>query len=203
MIPLLKHLSKLKGIISIGSGSGEELKFLTSISEKIICFEPQKELFEILKTRSNNNILCFQKAILNKNGFLPFWQGQKLTNSSFLDLNPNRPGNHQKNIHEKKIFVNTTTLDNFFIENSIDCNNYDCIIMDVQGTELMVLEGSIKILKNINFIISELSYYPIYHKSVIAKELDYFVKQFGFIKKYEVEETSFMTNALYVKKTFN
>jgi len=61
MIPLLKHLSKLKGIISIGSGSGEELKFLTSISEKIICFEPQKELFEILKTDQIIIFYAFKK----------------------------------------------------------------------------------------------------------------------------------------------
>ena len=52
----------------------------------------------------------------------------------------------------KKISLESITLDTFFNENKINIENYDTIVMDTQGSELLVLYGSETILKNIKYI---------------------------------------------------
>ena len=47
--------------------------------------------------------------------------------------------NKVRNIYmEKKISLTTNTLDNLIKENKIDVNNFDHLIIDVQGAELDV-----------------------------------------------------------------
>src|SRR5436190_2369313 len=106
---------------------------------KIFSFEPIPHTFELLSNNilinDLNNIYPFNIGLLDKNNKLNFY------------LNPTMSGNASaQNIAEIKdieqVSVNVTLLDDFFYKEKI--NKLDIIKCDVEGSELLVLQGGLK-----------------------------------------------------------
>lgn len=80
-----------------------------------------------------------------------------------------------------KINIPITTVDEFCQEN--DISKIDILKMDVQGAELKVLEGSIKMLKHrsIKMIYTELYFVPQYHNQPLFHEVTALLYEYGYI----------------------
>lgn len=78
------------------------------------------------------------------------------------------------------IEINTTTLDEWSTENKV--TNIDFLKLDTQGTELEILRGVARLLKNgkINVIKTEFSNFAVYKNQCLLTELDAFLKSAGF-----------------------
>jgi FkbM family methyltransferase len=90
------------GVIQIGAGKGEEFFSYAHLVSNIICFEPVKEEFEILKRNVRYSLyskytILSDYVVCNKTGKVPFYIGNRNENSSLLDIdlenNPNNPHN--------------------------------------------------------------------------------------------------------------
>lgn len=79
---------------------------------------------------------------------------------------------------KKKISVQTDTLDNYCKHNRIA--EIDIIHMDVQGAELMVLDGAKNMIKNINCIWLEVENVKLYKDQPVKKDVELFMKKHGF-----------------------
>ncbi|MEN9917160.1 MAG: hypothetical protein RLY40_1092 [Pseudomonadota bacterium] len=106
---------------------------------KIYSFEPIPQTFELLNNNilinEFNNVYSFNIGLLNKNKKVIFF------------LNPTMSGNASaENIAEsvdiEQVSVNVTLLDDFFCKLQLD--KLDVIKCDVEGSELLVLQGGIK-----------------------------------------------------------
>jgi FkbM family methyltransferase len=180
--------SNLTGVIHIGASTGQEthdsgINFYNSYNLNVLWIEPIPKIFEILK--QNISLYPKQKAIQslltdeddkeysfnvsNNNG----------ESSSILELEDHKkiwPSVH----YVETLKLKSKTLSSIIVENNINIDNYDCITMDTQGSELMVLRGSLNILKSMKYVNMEVCDFPSYKNCCKLEEVDKFFEENGY-----------------------
>lgn len=76
---------------------------------------------------------------------------------------------------ESRGMIETRRLDD--IQEMTDC---DLLKIDVQGGELKVLEGAIKLLENVSIVLTEVEFAPIYKSQPLFADIDSFMRGQGF-----------------------
>lgn len=191
LIKFLKNY-KIDLIIDIGSHKGEFIKNIIKYIhfKKAYTFEPQKEVFEILKNNliNDNRILHNNLGISDNVGKKKIIINKLTSTSTMSKFDESSYFLKLKNflIKQKKIKqiydVETTTVDDYFkglnLQNSL-------LKIDVEGHELNVLEGSKNTIKKIDFVLIENQFFDIY-KDKNINECHNFLKnnQFDLIKKF-------------------
>lgn len=176
-----------KGVIQIGASSGQQIKlFIDNNIQDLILFEPCDRSFEELTQeaelyKDRSNIILSNYIVSNKTDEVEFFIGQNEHNSSLLDLHPDRPGLHQAaNIHDRKEFKKSITLDDYFNNPDVDISLYDFLFMDAQGAEHIILEGATETLKHMKYIYLEVSFAEIYSGSMMYEDMLNYLKNLGF-----------------------
>ena len=78
------------------------------------------------------------------------------------------------------IKLNSLTLDTFLDRNKLS-NEFDLLNMDTQGAELLISKGATKLLENVKYINSEVTFFSAqYHNNPLFDELYDYFKTFGF-----------------------
>lgn len=144
--------SEISLVLDIGANRGQwALNLLSSdYAGRIISFEPTEEFIELQRAASNySNWDCHPLAISNSSGMQIMHQASNGNLSSSL-LAPNQITlmGFDINFHEGKE-VETITLDEFF---SNDLSEKTYLKVDVQGAEMLVLEGASKVLDSIKAV---------------------------------------------------
>ncbi len=200
--PLKKDLLKLFSkndkitILDIGGCEGEESIRYSRIFpfSSIYIFEPlhenQKLVAENIIKYNAENVELIPMAVSDEEGFSQFHisfghpenQPKDLDwdfgNKSSSLLFPESNNNPQWLKFNKKINVQTITLDNFFIKNKIV--EIDFIHMDVQGAELKVLMGTKEYIKKIKAIWLEVADVELYSGQPLRRDIEIFMKSNGF-----------------------
>jgi FkbM family methyltransferase len=117
--------------------------------------------------------------------------------SSILEL-----GEH-KNLHPQVSFVEvlnkkTKTLKTI-LENYQLKNKFNLLILDLQGAELLALKGLGDLLNNFDYIYTEVNEKEIYIDCALLEDLDIYLSNFNFERKYLNTLNSY-GNALYIRK---
>lgn len=192
-----KYLSKLNLVecANIGSHKGEFLKHLVKIKsiKKIHVFEPQKNIFRILKLNfsKNTNIVFNNIAVSNEKKKKKLKINKFTKSSSFSDRNKDSLWHKIRNII---LFTNnsvvdvyevpTITLDEYLWFNKI--KNIDLVTIDTEGHELQVLQGSINILNNVKYILIECPLNKMFMDYDFEKCNELLVKKnFSLMKKFK------------------
>jgi len=82
----------------------------------------------------------------------------------------------------------------------IDIETVDIIWMDLQGAELMALQGLGDIINNVKVIETELEIKPIYTNQSLFEEVDIFLKNKNFNRVYNnLSVNQFGENFIYIK----
>lgn len=184
------------GLIHVGAHTCLEYESYINLSvDNIILFEPIDEIFSGLrenvnKVLSNNKSNKYPNTILSKKGLSsniskkemwvensnPWGKGMS---SSLLE--PKYVNDYYPEIEfNQKIEIEVSTLDEELKDNE---NKYNILNVDVQGYELEVLKGSVKVLENIDIIFIEVNAVEMYKDCVLIDELDEFLKLHGFIRE--------------------
>lgn len=135
--------TKFNTIADVGANVGifSVLAKANNPNAKVIAFEPQPNIFEILKKNNainNFDIHCENNAISNSNGSVPFFNHGPKTfsdnNTTSGSLNKNwRP------IDQNSIHVEAITLESYINKNNI--GSIDLLKIDVETLEYEVLLG--------------------------------------------------------------
>ena len=205
LIKFLKNY-KIDLIIDIGSHKGEFIKNIIKYInfQKAYTFEPQKEVFDILKKNliNDNRILHNNLGVSDKVGKKKIIINKLTSTSTMSKLDESSYFLKLKNflIKQKKIKeiydVETTTVDDYF--KGLNLQN-TLLKIDVEGHELNVLEGSKNTIKKIDFVLIENQYFDIYKDNNI-NQCHSFLKnnQFDLIKKFRFPTLHF-EDRLYKK----
>jgi len=197
----------IKGVIQVGANDGGELSSFAARTNNILLFEPVQSARDILsgkiKHYPNRNIILSDHIVSNKTGPIDFFIATESGNSSLFDLNPERPiFNQQRCKHDRKVVMNSITLDDFFENNpKVSIENYNYLFMDVQGAEHLILEGASKCLKYIDCIWMEVSYLEIYLKTMLFDDMTKYCESLGYFLHTHIPSSHDPSqgDALYVK----
>jgi FkbM family methyltransferase len=182
---LLKYYNQFPIVgIDIGASGGLN-KFWEPVEKHIhaIGFEPDKREFEYLaKSQKKKSVEYLNVALYKEKKEIDFYLTKKQQCSSIFKPNQkllNSFNNAERFEVIKTVKINADALDNQLIKNGI--KDVDMIKIDTQGSELSILQGSEKILRNSVFGLQiEVEFSEIYRNQPLFSDVDNFLRKLGF-----------------------
>ena len=176
-------LGKIKGLIHVGAHHGEERDVYAAHGLNVLWVEAIPEVHENLKVL----LAAYPKQQAVCNLVTDVEGGECKLNissndgcsSSIFDL-----AGHKKLYPEVSytgsITLRSVTLATLVRKLRLDLKNYDALVMDTQGSELLVLKGATSILPAFRFIETEAADFESYAGSCRLSDIDDFLRQQGF-----------------------
>lgn len=202
---ILSKYGKPKGIIHIGAHLAEERDdYILNGLNNTIWIEANLSVFNRLDFLKNSKTeKGYNYAISNiDNKIVSLNITNNGQSSSILELEKHK-------IHHPNIYVTETVqvmskrMDSLIIENNIDMNLYDFINIDIQGAELLAIEGFGDYLNYVNYIYTEVNTAYLYKNCSLLDEIDTYLMRYNFIR-VENKMTKFeWGDALYIKNHLN
>ena len=206
-ISQLKFRKDVYGVIHIGAHDCEERnKYLTQFhnvtDNEIVWIDALKNKVDTIKTIIPT-VRIFNECISkNDNETITFHVTNNLQSSSILNLKEHLI--EHPDIYEiEKIEMKTKTLKTFYNENGLMYDQFNFMALDIQGAELMALEGAEEIINFVDYIYIEVNTKELYENGAKLEEIEEYLHKFNFKR-----QTIYMTehgwgDAFYVKNTFN
>jgi FkbM family methyltransferase len=199
-----KHINKkIDVIFECGSRDGvDALKMFDFYRPKeIYSFECNPESVEIClnNIKNNKNITLIGKAVSNKNGLIDFYATDM---DKSIDKNIGASSvllhlDNNKEFFQKKIIVESVKLVTYMEENKI--SEIDLLCLDLQGYEKIAIEGLGEKIKNVKYIISEVSFKSYYNGDILFNEYVTFLENNNFTL-VEVMNYGGFGDALFINK---
>jgi len=186
-------------VFDIGSCDGlDAIKYAKKFPNAMVyAFEPLRKNIQLIQNNISkytiSTIIPVEIALSNSKGEAEFYVSSgrpndvevaeewDFGNKSSSLLQPNKTIEvHPWLEFKENVTVQTDTLANFVEENNISC--IDFIHMDVQGAELMVLEGAKGFISNIKMIWLEVENIELYKNQPLATDVEMFLSTYGFVK---------------------
>lgn len=170
------------GVLHIGAHECEELPFYRhylGVSESnMLWIDAYKFKVEQGKERGITNL--YHALISNQDDIdTEFNIASNIQSSSILDF-----GTHtieHPNIHFiDKVLLKTITINTFFKRNNIDPTKYNFWNLDIQGAELLALEGGENLLSNVDAIYIEVNIKQLYKNCPLISDIDTFLAKHNF-----------------------
>jgi methyltransferase, FkbM family len=81
---------------------------------------------------------------------------------------------------EASLDVPAIRLDTFFRRHDLDAHEFDLVNLDIQGAELLALEGAAEVLQVIGAVLTEVHFVDLYEGGAAAEKIDAFLEGLGF-----------------------
>ncbi len=182
-MPLDSFLKDVKGIIHVGANTGQERDTYARHGLNVVWVEPNPVVFDILQVNiaGMSQQVAYRRLLAADDGVtsaLHIANNNGLS-SSILDL-----AQHcdiwPETVFVEDIVMTTTTLDRLVEDEHIDLGDYDALVLDTQGSELMVLKGASRILNRFRFVKAEVADFEAYVGCCQLAELSEFMHQRDF-----------------------
>lgn len=171
------------GVIHVGANIGQERKGYEKYGLHVIWIEPIPEVFQTLKENlrdfpNQRAIQClvtdrddeeYQFHISSNNG----------ESASILDLKQHKDI-WPEVTYTTTISLRSATLVSLLQRERIDLSKYQVLVMDTQGSELLVLKGSVSILKNFRYIKVEVADFEAYKDCCQLDDINSFMTLHGY-----------------------
>ncbi|MCE9550649.1 MAG: FkbM family methyltransferase [Betaproteobacteria bacterium] len=178
-------LALSKGIIHIGANEGQERHQYAKYQLPVIWIEPIDEVCTKLEANlrevHNQRALRYLLTDLDDKEYEFHISNNAGLSSSILDL-----AGHKEIWPEVRYAttrtLRSTTLSTLFKRELIDTNSYDTLVMDTQGSELLVLKGAGNLLYQFKYVKTEAADFEAYTDCCTVNDLKEYLKQFGFVE---------------------
>jgi FkbM family methyltransferase len=192
-----------RGIVHVGADVGQEVEqYLAYGFAKIILVEANPEPYRtlVVKFGADPRITIFNCAICDCEGWIDFHLHTSRSGStepaSLLAMKRFRE--IVKTLHTAAtIRVFATTLDALFAANGLDPAGYNFLNLDIQGAELLALQGASGVLRTMDAVISEVALIELYEGAPLEPDIVRFLEQHGFDKKLAVYHTLYDNNSTF------
>jgi FkbM family methyltransferase len=206
--PFDTFLENTTGLIHIGANEGQERFHYKKYNiSKVLWIEADPDTFKRLQ--KNISGLKNQKAInyllLNKNKKTIFNVSSNEGNSSSILKFAEHKNVYPEIRYIKKKLLQGYTFSSLVKKLNIKLKHYNTLILDVQGSELLILKGAKKLLNGFKYIKLEASDFEVYKRNPTLKELNSYLEELNFfeekrIKIYSDYKNKNMYDVLFVKK---
>lgn len=177
-----KYGIKPRGVIQVGCHWSEEHHIYVDLGiNKIVYIEPCNDAFSVIysKFKGDKDIVLHKVACGAKEGEFTMFVSHNNQGQSNSLLKPNLHLQQHPEVqftdHEN---VKVVLLDDI-IPNKED---YNLLVIDVQGFEGEVLHGAIETLNHIDCIYTECNRGQTYSGNMEIEQMDNFLKEYGFLR---------------------
>jgi FkbM family methyltransferase len=178
--PFLKEVS---GVIHVGANTGQERIQYHRCGLRVLWIEPIPEVFARLQANLKRfpQQLAYQCLITDRDDaeYAFHVANNDGQSSSILDLEMHKDIWPDVD-YAKTITLRSTTLPSLLAREGIDPAAYDALVMDTQGSELLVLTGALPILANFRYIKAEVADFEAYQGCCQVGDLNRFLGEHGF-----------------------
>lgn len=204
-----RFLSMVSGVVHVGANLGQEREVYAALGLDVVWIEPIPEIFAQLKENVQGfpNQLAIEALVtdIDDKEYVFHIANNDGASSSILafkehkDIWPNVA-------FTSSIKLKSTTLATLFKFNRLDACKYQALIMDTQGSELMVLRGSATILDSFSFIKTEVPDFEAYAGCCQLSDMTRFMtdhgyKEFSRRKFASREKVGSYFDIVYIKHT--
>lgn len=190
-----KFLGDISGLIHVGANVGQERRLYNKFGLRVLWIEPIPKVFEQLE----KNIKGFPKQealqalVTDTDGKIYQFNIANNRGESSSILNFKQHKDVWPNVtYTNSISLKGISLSSLLQEQKIDSNAYQALVMDTQGSELLVLEGSIPILKAFKYIKTEVPDFESYEGCCQLSDISTFMEKHGY---EELLRSKFATRA--------
>jgi FkbM family methyltransferase len=171
-----------RGIISIGAYDGKTLKRLNlPHTLKTLLIDANPNVVERLQENfaDRPNIQVVQAAIANQNDTVTLHLTSLESSSSILPWK--QYSEIYPNIKEtQQLTLPSRTLDTLLEELHLSPADFNILILDIQGAELLALEGATQLLKTLDAIYTTVHYQELFKGGALAEQIDQFLTDYQF-----------------------
>jgi FkbM family methyltransferase len=180
-------LRLVSGVIHIGANKGQERDLYARHHIDVIWIErvheiflqleenlrryPRQHAYEYLVTDKDEEYYRFN--ISNNHG----------ESSSILELHKHKDF-WPEVYYTRQVTLKSLTLASLIAKERIDICKYDALVVDTQGSELLVLKGAEDLLKKIRFVKTEVPDFESYNGCPRIDDIDGFLRLHGFSEHY-------------------
>ena len=185
--PAIEFLKEISGVVHVGANTGQERGIYDKLSLDVIWIEPIPEVFAKLQDnlRSFPRQRAIRALVTDKDDeeIVFHVSNNDGQSSSIFDLKDHRDI-WPEVAYSRSIRIMSSTLPLLFAREGIEASKYQALIMDTQGTELLVLRGGIPLLKGFRFIKTEVPDFAAYAGCCLLSDMD------AFMREHEYKEIS-------------
>jgi len=175
----------VRGVIHVGGNIGQEVEFYAEKGLPVIWIEPIPQYYEILKAniKKYRNQKAIRELVADKRCLLELNIASNHGASSSIF----RFSKHKElwpNIEMvSMVRMAAKPLPDILMKYKVrDVVKYNCLVLDTQGSELLILKGAKSILFNFDWIRLEAADFDAYAGGCKIDELDKFLLESGFEK---------------------
>jgi len=183
--PADSFLRDVSGVIHVGANYGQEREQYNNFGLRVIWVEPIPEVFSELKRniREFSNQRAYQALVTDVDGkeYKFHISNNNGASSSILEFKQHKDIWPNVN-YTASISLNSITLASLLRKERIDPCDYQALIMDTQGSELLVLQGSVPVLENFKYIKTEVPDFESYEGCCQLVDINAFMKKHGYIE---------------------
>jgi FkbM family methyltransferase len=182
-----KFLNDISGLIHVGANTGQERYLYAAYGLRVLWIEPIPEVFEKLvanlkafpEQRAVKDLVTdrdgeeYKFHISNNSGLSSSILGLKQHKDIWPDVD-----------YTESIPLTSTTLNSLLQREQIDPAEYQALIMDTQGSELLVLHGAVPVLKNFQYIKTEVADFEAYTGCCQLADINAFMTEHGYRESF-------------------
>lgn len=196
--------SQIKGVIHVGAHECEEREMYLSqmhlTDANIVWVDAIPEKVQAIREKLPN-VIVFNECVSNvDNQPVSFMVTNNYQSSSMLNFKTHAV-EHPHVVEERRIQLFTKTLNTMFAENNLNPADYNFMNLDIQGAELMALQGASHILPHIDYIYAEVNEKELYENCALIPQMDAFLHMQGFVRIQTAMTPHGWGDALYIRKT--
>lgn len=176
-------LRRVSGVIHVGANTGQEKELYARHNLDVVWIEPIPEVFSQLKAglKEFPRQQAYQYLITDRDDeeFIFHIANNDGQSSSILELELHKDV-WSEIYYEKSIQLKSLSLTSLVEKENIEIDKYDALIMDTQGSELLVLKGAESLLDGFKYIKTEAADFEVYKGCCQLKDIENFMGKRGF-----------------------
>ena len=171
------------GVIHVGGSIGQEYHLYDKQGLSVVWVEALESAFEELTDviRELPNQVALKALVTDQDGAdydFHVSNHQGISSSIF------KPSKHKEIWPEvtfdETIQLTSTTLPALMEREGLDLQRYQALVLDTQGSELLVLKGLGEMIRNFTYIKTEASDFEAYEGACLLNDIDSYLAQYGF-----------------------
>jgi FkbM family methyltransferase len=176
-------LREVSGVIHVGAHTGQERELYAQYRLEVLWIEPLAALFAELQRNiaSLPRQRAVQALVTDKDdGEYSFHVASNAGGSSSILELKQHADIWPDVTYTETIAMSSTTLPTLLQRSGIDPRAYDALVMDTQGSELLILRGAAALLGQFKYIRTEVADFEAYQDCCQLADVESFLARHGF-----------------------